>query len=105
MFVKQSQSELMEQTSLICTHERKEECANLFRFSMYRIFSLFFCIMKNVEEVQPDYFPVSLFDELLTSRKHIILSFIFKSISSSVLLLIIRVFQNFALGTNWNIDV
>jgi hypothetical protein len=35
--------------------------------------------MKNVEEVQPYHFPVSLFDELLTSHKLIILSFIFKS--------------------------
>lgn len=66
MFFMQSQSEIMEQTSLICTHERNEECANVFRFSIYHIFSLFFCIMKNVEEVESYNFPVSLFDELLT---------------------------------------
>jgi hypothetical protein len=44
--------------------------------------------------------PVLLYDKLLTSHQHFILSFIFKS--KFCFIATIRVFQNFAVGTNQN---
>jgi hypothetical protein len=52
-----------------------------------------------MKEGNPHSFPILLFDELLTSHRHIISSFIFKS-NLFHFIVIIRIFQNFAFSAN-----
>jgi hypothetical protein len=86
--------------SPICTHEERNNVSFL-RFSIYCIFSLFFNYINNVKENNPYWLPVSLFDKVLTSHRHIISSFVFKS-NLSRFIAIIKSFQNFAVIANWN---
>jgi hypothetical protein len=60
---------------------------------------LFFSIVNNTKEINPDCLPVPLFDKLLTSHRHIISSFVFKS-KLFHFIAIISGFQSFAVSAN-----
>jgi hypothetical protein len=77
----------------------KRNIVSLYRFGIYCIFSLSFNIINSVDKVNPCCLPILLFDELSTSHRHVISSYVFKS-KLFHLVAIIRVFQNFAVTAN-----
>jgi hypothetical protein len=79
---------------------KSEKRFSLPGFTIYHILSLFFSIINSVKEINLYCLPISLFDELPTSQRCVISSFVFKSEFCFVAL--IRVFQNIAVYANKN---
>jgi hypothetical protein len=79
LFLSHSQKQRLQSELHQYSLAKERTNVGLLRFSIYSIFSLFFNVINSVEEINPYLLPVSLFDGLPTSHKHIISSLIFRS--------------------------
>jgi hypothetical protein len=82
--------------------EKNRNKVNLFGFSIQ--YFLFLNVVNSVTDINPYTLPASLFDVLLNSQRHTILSFILKP-QLFHFIATIKGFQNFAVCADKNTDV